>query len=151
MQSQLETAYILHVQQGESIETVARVLNVQKATVHKWARLGKWREMRSINNLTPARLVADCYKQCSDIMQAAKAEGRVVSDSEAMRINRLINTANKTDYDLSPNTHMNVLEAFNSYLVRIKPELTKEIIEHELKYVRRMVDDTKRLKVSVRA
>lgn len=150
MESKKEMAYVLYVNLGLDINTVATRIGVSVNTINKWNRQYKWKEMRSISKLAPARLSAECYLHCTEIVSMAKAESRSINNDEVMRISKLVATANKLDYQLSPGSHMEAFKNFNRYLVQAKPTIVQEVMEFEKDFVRRMIDTNNRQAIKTR-
>ncbi|MBS1613138.1 MAG: hypothetical protein JST49_09980 [Bacteroidetes bacterium] len=142
MNNEKEMAYALSTYYGLPNNDVERLVSVPAGTVQKWKRKQGWDKMVATNNMAPARLVEECYNQCSTIMEDARKEKRQLTDAEVNRFNKLVSTANKLDYEHSPRVHMEVLMKFNNYLVQCKPQLAREVVTHEMDYAKELMKKT---------
>lgn len=146
MLAEQEMVFALYTQYGVTIEAIERLTGLPTEDINKMIQDNQWQAMVATNNMAPARLVSECYTECSNIMREARRKQRPLTDAEVNRMAKLVSTANKLDFEQSPGTHMEVLAAFNYYLVQRKPQLAKDITEHELAFVRHLMYKNTNLK-----
>lgn len=133
----------LYIEQGMEAEEIANTLSEDKALVLAYIKTNEWQDLRAAKQLSPSSLIKLYYEQSDVIVQQAKAEDRALTLKEAETLNNLATAIQKIDKRLDAGVVMDVLEGFNNYLVKLKPQLTRDIIEHELNYVRQLLNKKK--------
>lgn len=133
----------LYIEQGMDAAEIANTLSEDKALVTACITTDEWQDLRAAKQLSPNSLIKLYYEQSDVIVQQAKDKDRALTLKEAETLNNLATAIQKIDKRLDAGVVMDVLEGFNNYLVKLKPQLTRDVIPHELNYVRQLLNKKK--------
>ncbi len=133
----------LYIEQGMDAAEIASTISEDKAIVLACIAGDEWQDLRAAKQLSPNSLIKLYYQQSDVIVQQAKDEDRPLSLKESETLNNIAAAIQKIDKRLDAGVAMNVLEGFNNYLVKLKPQLTRDVIPHELNYVRQLLNTKK--------
>ena len=135
---------MLYVEHGLEANKISEMLDVSENTISKWVNCHEdWKQQRRVRLLSPDKLIVLYYEQSEEIIKAAKDEDRAITSAEADALNKLAAAIQKLDKKIDPSISMSVFRNFNNYLMQIEPKLAKEVAEHQLMYVQKMLDESK--------
>ena len=138
-----ELARTLYADQGLDALDITRYIDEDLLTIEGWIRDDEWMKLRTAKNLSPKTLIQLYYEQSEAIMKEASAEQRPITLKETNTLAKLAECINKIERRIDSGAVMNMLEEFNNYLVKIKPQLARELVIYEMEYVRQMMRDGK--------
>lgn len=133
----------LYAEQGMDTKEIAEFLMLDAGLINEWINIFEWQKLRTANNLSPSKLIQLYYTQSEAIMKKASDETRPLNLKEVDILNKLATAIQKIDKRLDTGVVMDVLKGFNHYLVKIKPQLTREMVYHEMEYVRWLMNEKK--------
>jgi uncharacterized protein (DUF885 family) len=139
MDKNKELARTLYAEQGLDALDITRYIDEDLLTIEGWIRDDEWMKLRTAKNLSPKNLIQLYYEQSEAIMKEASAEQRSLTLKETNTLAKLADCINKIERRMDSGAVMNMLEAFNNYLVRIKPQLARELVIYEMEYVRTLI------------
>ena len=136
-------ARTLYADQGLDALDITRYIDEDLLTIEGWIRDDEWMKLRTAKNLSPKTLIQLYYEQSEAIMKEASAEQRAITLKETNTLAKLAVFINKIERRIDSGAVMNMLQEFNNYLVKIKPQLARELVIYEMEYVRQMMRDGK--------
>lgn len=150
-----DLAKILFVVNGMSAVEVARTLDIQPKTIGEWRREDNWDEERTMRNVSPVQLIKRFNEEINGILDAitlrsqtkptkgdATATGRMTA-AEADMIAKLTKGIKNLRNSIDPQTVMEVLHGFTSYLSIAELDLAQKITGHCMLYVQSKLKEGK--------
>lgn len=134
---------MLYAEQGMDANDIARFINAKRELVEEWITTGEWIKLRCAKNLSPTRLIQLYYEQSEAIMRHASDNTRPLTLQETNTLAKLADCIQKIEKRLDSGAVMDMLKSFNNYLVKVKPQLARELVHHELDYVRLLLREGK--------
>lgn len=134
-------AYLLYVEQGDDLSSIATTLGVSKNTLTAWNQAENWKQQRTVRRNSPDKLLMRYYEQIDRILDAADADERPLSSAESDAVSKLTNNITKLDKRADSAVVMQVLKNFNSYLsTNDGLELAKQLTPFQLAYVKELIN-----------
>lgn len=144
MENAKQLARTLYTEQGQDALDLTRYIDVDLLTIESWIREGDWTSLRSAKHLSPSNLIKLYYEQSEAIVQNAKQDdNRPLTLTETNTLAKLADCINKIERRLDSGAVMDMLKAFNNYLVKVKPQLAREVVIYEMEYVRDLIQQGK--------
>lgn len=132
-------AFMLYMESDLSQLEIAEHLEVTPVTISKWAREDDWKHKKSVDSLSPDKLVREFYEMAFEIREKAKHENRPINSQEADALVKLASSIEKLDRKVSPSIVTAVFMRFNNWL-RIKDlDLVKRMMPLEMEYLQDLV------------
>ncbi len=114
---------------------IAQYLSVTEATVSRWAQADKWEDTKAANTVTRDNIIRNLYIQAQQIQDKANEENRNLDSKEMDIIMKIAAAIEKLDKKLTIQTVIMVFKDFNKYLLDIDPEICKQLVDYQRKFI----------------
>lgn len=133
-------AYHLFMHTNKLQKEIAVLAGTSEHTMSKWVEKFKWKQEKATLTVTSDKIISDIYQQIAVHNELIRSEKRMSTSAEADALAKLATIIEKLDKKLSPSIVMNAFMRFNDWLVTINPELAKQCLEYQIKYVQTLID-----------
>ena len=123
-------AKMLYLKEHITQKEIAERVNVNKMTVGKWVKEGKWEELKTAVSITKEEQLANLYLQISEINKtiAGRPEGeRYATPKEADAINKLAAAIEKLEKETGISDIISVSKSFLDWLRKTDIDKAKEL------------------------
>jgi uncharacterized protein YjcR len=130
---QLAQTYYLTTQLSQ--KEIAAIAKVSENTVSKWAKDGKWKELKAAKTITRAHLLSGCYIRLDNLNKEIDKAGGIPTKTMSDAVATIIKQIEILDKGDSLSLYVGVMEAFVNHMVQANPALAKQIIPYQLEFL----------------
>lgn len=139
-----ELARIKYTSTALTSKEVAAIVGVSEVTLSKWKKDGNWDEVRAVHKIQPESLIKLSLEQINLIYKKAAEDKRTVLNSaEIDAIAKHSKTIANLRKEIDPQTIMEVLDGYLSYLAAIYLPLAQQNTSYVLDYVASKIREKK--------
>ncbi|MBD9165896.1 MAG: DDE transposase family protein [Parabacteroides johnsonii] len=132
-------AKMLYLNEHITQKEIAERVNVNKMTIGKWVKEGKWEEMKTAVSITKKEQLANLYRQIAEINKAilGRPEGeRYATPKEADAINKLAAAIEKLEKETGIADIISVSKGFLDWLRKTDIDKAKELSSYFDAYIK---------------
>lgn len=128
----------LYIYGDSSQQKIAEDLGISEKTLSKWKEDEGWDKIKAARNLGKDSLVTKLYSQALKITIDAENDNRILNSKEMDTIVKIASTIDKLDRKVNLPNAISVFKEFNNFLVKINPNLAKQITEYQQKFLQHL-------------
>lgn len=127
----------LYVQGKFSQAEVARQVGKAPSQINRWAKAGKWQQLRASITVTPDTIIAQTYAQIQCIYDMAEEEDRPVDSTETDQISKLLAGVRQLNKDADLSLYTQVMGEFILYIRKQDAGLLEELATYQMDFLTR--------------
>lgn len=121
-----EIAKALYLTTNKTQKEICEIVGWHEKTFREQKIKGKWDAMREVKTMSKQQIITLLHEQTLQMIQAVKAEGRLLKPGEVDCIVKLTSSIDKLENSETIETYINVFEEYTKWLLSVNVALAQE-------------------------
>jgi hypothetical protein len=134
-----EVAKTLYLTSDKTQKEICEIVGWPEKTFSSFKKKEKWGEQRETKTLSKQQIVTELHWQTLKMLEAAKAEDRLLKSNEIDGIAKLTSSINKIESLATLETYIEVFEEYNKFLLSVDAAFARTNNNYQDVFIQRKI------------